>query len=66
MENNAYLATSSGVVYKISFAEHRPGLLGAIPLPHPVHFPQVTTTSWSILAPGRATLWIEEFLASTP
>ena len=54
--------TSGWMVQKIFLAKHCSGILGAIPLPHPVHLPQVLTMSWAILAPGSATLWVEELL----
>src|SRR5258708_4099898 len=58
--NKTHLTTSGRIAHKVFLAEHCSGILGTVPLPHPMHLPQILTMSWAILAPGLSTLRVKK------
>ncbi len=61
---NAHLAACRGVILEVVLEEDHTSALCVVPPPHPMHLPQVPPASGTILAPGLATLRVEERFTS--
>ena len=62
----AHFATGYRIIHEVASVEHHAGVLRAIPLPHPMHLPQVPAARRTIIAPSLATMRVEDSSTGTP